>query len=240
MAEADEAKAPSFWQFLREARALRELVAYELATPALRRLPKGDGHPVMVLPGFLAGDAMTRPLRRFLRRQNYMVLGWELGVNLGLRKGLLETMVTRLRRASDRHGRKISLVGWSLGGIYARELAKRAPDKVRLVITLGSPTCGNMRANNAWKLYEWLNDHRVDNVPIDTRLDEPPPVPTTAIYSPSDGIVAPATACSRPGPMVENIVVESSHMGLVCNPAVLRIIADRLAQPEGQWRPYKG
>lgn len=230
--------APSIKQLLLEVRALSEFRAFVVQRDQLQALPKGDGHPVLVLPGFLAGDIATRPLRRFLRDRGYAAHGWKQGTNLGLRTGLLSRMQTRLRCLGDRYSRTVSIVGWSLGGIYARELAKLHPERVRQVITLGSPTLGDLRANHAWRLYERLNDHKVDAVPLETRIDEPPPVPLTAVYSPSDGIVAPATSMSRGGDLVENVAVPSSHVGLVWNPRVLTIIAERLAQPEGAWRRY--
>ena len=235
---SERVTAPPISQFLLEVRALAEFCAFVRQREQLQTLPKGDGHPVLVLPGFLAGDIATRPLRRFLRDRGYAAHGWKLGPNLGLRAGLLSRMQTRLRCLGDRYSRPVSIVGWSLGGIYARELAKLHPDRVRQVITLGSPTLGDLRANHAWRLYERLNDHKVDAIPLDTRIDEPPPVPLTAIYSPHDGIVAPASSMSRSGDRVENVAVPSSHMGMAWNPRVLTVIAERLAQPEGAWLPH--
>ena len=133
-----------------------------LAYPWLRTLPSGDGHPVMVLPGLVASDRSTRPLRTFLRNRGYGAHGWELGRNLGVRPGLEDQQLARLRELRRRYGRKVSLIGWSLGGVYARELAKRAPEEVRLVITLGSPFKGDARATHATRLYELLAGHTVE------------------------------------------------------------------------------
>ena len=230
---------PSTPRLLAELRALPELLRYGAEKAALRKLPGGDGHPVMVFPGLGANDRLTAPLRRSIAALGYPVTGWELGRNLGLRQGVLDKMLARLRGWHEQHGRKISLVGWSLGGLYARELAKIEPTRVRQVITLGTPSVGDLRSNNAWRLYELLNDHKVDAVPIDTTLHECPPVPTTSIYSPDEGIVPPGAAMIAEGPACENIAVDGSHIGLPWNPDVIRIVLERLAQPEGKWRPRR-
>ena len=237
-------KAPSLMLMLMEGRAVWEFGAYLAAMPMFKRLPKGDGHPVMVLPGLAATDASTAPLRRFLRGRGYVPLGWELGRNLGLREGLLERMLERIDAAFDTHGEKISLVGWSLGGVFARELAKLRPEKVRMVITLGSPHSGDPKATNAGRFYEYVAGHSVDSPPIDTRLHKAPPVPTTSIYSKTDGVVAWQN-CHQTRPISdvkakqnENIRVAGSHCGLGVNPTVLFVIADRLAQPKDSWVPF--
>jgi hypothetical protein len=240
MAAAAQIEAPSKQRLLAELRALPEYLRYRSARESLRKLSTGDGHPVMVFPGLAASDRLTAPLRAHIAAHGYPVVGWEMGINLGLRRGLVETMLTRLRIWSDRHGRKASLIGWSLGGLYARELAKRDPARVRQVITLGTPSVGDLRANNAWRLYEALNDHKVDSPPIDTILHECPPVPTCSIYSRDEGIVPPGAVMVPAGEQRENIEVEGSHLGLPWNPQVIRIVLDRLAQPEDRWKPYKG
>ncbi len=201
-------------------------------------LPRGDGHPVLVFPGFLASDVLTAPLRSQLTRLGYWNAGWRNGTNLGLKPGMLAQMVHYVKSVRAGQKRKISLIGWSLGGLYAREIAKRIPDHVRLIVTLGTPA-SDMRANNAWKLYERLNDHKVTAPPIDGDLTALPPVPVTAIWTPDDGIVAAASADIGNGPTWETLQVGGTHIGLAWNAAVVRIIADRLAQPEGTWRPYQ-
>ena len=132
----------------------------------------------------------------------------------------------------------MSLVGWSLGGLYARELAKHSPEMVRLVITLGSPFTGHPRETNAWRLYEFASGHRIDWHDFHGPLRPPPPVPTTSIWSPTDGVVAWRCSLETRRALAENIVVESSHLGLGAHPAALYAIADRLAQPEGHWEPF--
>lgn len=236
---AAKLEAPSKVKLIAELRALPEFVRYRAERRRLRQLPPGDGHPVMVFPGLAADDRLTTPLRDSIAALGYPVTGWQLGRNLGLRAGLLDKMLARLRGWHEQHGRKVSLVGWSLGGLYVRELAKREPDRVRQVITLGTPSVGDLHANNAWRLYELLNDHKVNEPPIETLLHECPPVPTTSIYSPGEGIVPPGAAMIPTGEQRENIAVDGSHLGLPWNPDAIRLVLDRLAQPEGDWRRYR-
>ena len=201
-------------------------------------MPRGDGHSVIIYPGFLAHDVLTIPLRSRLSALGYQPWGWVGGFNFGLKAGLLDSMLGQVRLTAEQTGRRVSLIGWSLGGVYARELAKRHPDAVRCVITLGTPFAGDMRANNAWRIYELFNSHSVTAPPIDTDLSVPPPVPTTSIYSVDEGIVAAASSRNAAGPLVENIEISGSHFGLVWNADVLRIIADRLSQPDRAWTRF--
>ena len=152
-------------------------------------------------------------------------------------------MLSRLDELFERYGRRrISLVGWSLGGLYARELAKVAPDKVRCVISLGSPFAGSPRSTNAWRAYEWASGNKVDDEREPTgllgSLADAPAVPTTSIFSRSDGICAWQTCLNAEGPLLENIEIDGSHCGLGHHPAVVYAIADRLAQPEGAWQKF--
>jgi pimeloyl-ACP methyl ester carboxylesterase len=237
-------KAPSIFKIMMEGRSLFELGSYYLSTPFLKRLPRGDGHPVLVLPGLGASDFSTKPLRSFLADRGYDAHAWGLGRNFGLRDGVLEGMVERLDEIYTETGEKVSLIGWSLGGIFARELAKMFPEKVRSVISLGSPHSGDPRATNAWRFYEFVAGHSVEEPPIETLLHKAPPVPTTSVYTKTDGVVAwqnchqTKPVCPKKAKQVENIQVEASHCGLGVNPAVLYILADRLAQREGKWRPF--
>jgi dienelactone hydrolase len=149
-------------------------------------------------------------------------------------------MVDLVNELSDTHGRKVSLIGWSLGGVYARQLAKMMPDRVRSVITLGSPFAGNPKATNAWRVYEMASGRRADeqDLRFGGSVSAAPPVPTTAIFSRTDGICAWQGCMEKPSARSENIEVESSHCGMGHHPAVVYAIADRLAQPEGQWAPF--
>jgi pimeloyl-ACP methyl ester carboxylesterase len=210
-----------------------------LATwPWLARAPRGDGHTVLVFPGLVAGDLTTTTMRTFLTSRGYDVHGWDQGLNLGPRPGVVEGCRQRVLELADRSGRAISVIGWSLGGIYAREVAKEVPQAVRCVVTLGTPFTGHPRATNAWRVYEMAAGHKPHHHPRREQLHVPPPRPTTSIYSRTDGVVAWRCSINAPHPHTENIEVYASHLGLGMNPAALYAIADRLAQPEGDWHPF--
>lgn len=221
-----------------EGRAFWELGAFFAATPVLAQAPRGDGHPVLVLPGFGANDPTTRPLRGFLNAHGYDAHGWGMGRNLGLRPGVLDGMLARFDEIAAQSRRKISLIGWSLGGVFVREVAKLRPDKVRLVVSLGSPFSGSPKATNAWRIYQWVARHEIDDHPWREHLATPPPVPTTSIFSRTDGVVAWRCSLNPPGPLAENIEVPGSHCGLGHNPLAVHAILDRLAQAEDAWSPF--
>ncbi|MBL8115680.1 MAG: alpha/beta hydrolase [Acidobacteria bacterium] len=235
------AKAPSRFLLLAEGRALYELGLLPFALPFLSQAPHGDGHAVLVLPGFLADDSSTAPLRTYLKSLGYAPYKWALGRNLGLRKNLIEQMLVRLQRVYWESGRKVTLIGWSLGGIYARELARQAPGQVRAVISLGSPFTNDPKANHAWKLFELLSGVNLDDMdPAERGFNSTPlPVPSTSIFSRSDGITSWRCCLQRETATSESIeILEGSHMGLGHNPLALYAIADRLAQPEGTFRKF--
>jgi pimeloyl-ACP methyl ester carboxylesterase len=236
--EAELVGPPSGRLLLSEARVFAEFGAFLGAYPLLRTLPEGDGHPVLIFPGFVASDVSTAPLRTFLHSHGYAAHGWNLGRNLGLKPGLNDAKLARLKELHRHYGRKVTLIGWSLGGIYARELAKRVPDDIRMVISLGSPFRGHSRSTHVADLYERLAGHSIDEARARYELSVPPPVPTTAIFSRTDGIVAWQTCVETPGPQTENIEIRSSHIGMGHHPAALFAIADRLAQPEDTWKPF--
>jgi pimeloyl-ACP methyl ester carboxylesterase len=231
-------KAPNALLLMLEGRAPWEYAALLAAAPWLARLPPGDGHPVLVLPGLGAGDFTTLPLRRFLRERGYTPYPWELGFNFGPRRGVLDACVERARSLQRQHGRPLSLVGWSLGGVYAREVAKEMPDASRCVITLGTPFTGHPRATNAWRFYEWVSGHAAHDPATRERVRRAPPVPTTSIYSRSDGIVAWQCSVNEAEPQVENIEIHASHVGMGVNPFALYAIGDRLAQDPSRWRAF--
>jgi pimeloyl-ACP methyl ester carboxylesterase len=238
-------KAPSAFLALTELpRAIAELSSLPLASGWLASAPRGDGHPVLVLPGFIASDTSTAILRRYLKKLGYDAHAWELGRNLGPRaigrEG--EKLIARLRAIHDATGQKVSIVGWSLGGVMARLVARRAPDAVRQVISLGSPFTGDPRATNVGRAYQFLTGQKFDDNHTQDQLREvsaTPPVPTTAIYTRADGVVAWQNCVERPGEETDNIEVRGSHCGLGINPAVLYAVADRLAQPENDWHPFE-
>jgi hypothetical protein len=239
-AAAQSLRPPSRTLMFLEGRAIHELGAFIGALPLLSFAPRGDGHPVLVLPGLIASDVSTRPLRAFLKSRGYEVSGWQQGRNLGLRPGVQDAMVDQLEKVNDVHGRKVSLVGWSLGGLYARQLAKMMPERVRSVITLGSPFAGSPRSTNAWRVYEMASGRRADeeDARFGGSLSVAPPVPTTAIFSRTDGICAWQGCMEKASANSESIEVESSHCGMGHHPAVVYAVADRLAQAEGKWKPF--
>jgi alpha-beta hydrolase superfamily lysophospholipase len=203
----------------------------------------GDGHPVVVYPGLGAGSMTTSHLRSFLGHAGFDAGDWGGGINIGHEGDFdhwLDHLVRNVRELQAQHGgRKVSLVGWSLGGIFAREIAKRAPDSVRSVVTLGTPFASLGGASHAGTLYKLLNGDVSQITPaLEARLRKSPPVPTTSIYSKSDGIVSWRGCIERRSALTESVEVDASHLGMVHHPAVLRIVADRLAQPEGAWRRW--
>lgn len=234
-------KPPSVALLLAEARSFFEFNASLLLSPLLLQAPRGDRHPVLVLPGLLASDLSTAPMRRYLKQLGYQVFAWELGRNLGGIYRMRARLRDRLAAVHEATGRKVSLVGWSLGGVYARDLALHAPEMVRDIITLGSPFTGDVTATNAKRIYEKLSGEELTEVHLEDleSLGGEMPVPTTSIYSRTDGIVNWRTSQLAPSPRAENIEVAfASHIGLIVNAAVLWAIADRLAQPEGVYKPF--
>jgi len=231
---------PSKALLFMEGRAFLEFGAYFWALPLLNLTAKGDGHPVLVLPGMLTSDSATRALREFLKGRGYDAHGWGQGRNLGLSPQLQGAMVDRVKQLADAHGGKVSVVGWSLGGLYARQLGKVLPDHVRSVTTLGSPFGGSPKATNAWRIYELVSGQKADyrDYHFGGDLADTPPMPTTAIYSRTDGVCAWQVCKEQAGALSESIEVPGSHCGMGHNPAVLYALADRLAQPEGAWSPF--
>jgi dienelactone hydrolase len=222
-------------QYCDDRRPPRHLLLREGAALAVRlyrgfgRLgERGDpaGEPLMVIPGFFASDRSTLGLQRALAREGYRVFGWGLGRNFGARADTLDRIVARLESVSP--GRPFTLVGWSLGGIYAREVAKQRPDLVARVATLGAPFAGDPRANNVWRLYELVSRHPVDQPPLNVDLAAKPPVPTIAFWSKRDGIVAPACARGFEGQSDLQVELDCTHMGFATSPRAFRGIAAAL------------
>lgn len=220
---------PSFLRLLGEAQYFAEWRAghdYHRTIESRER-----GGIVLVIPGFLASDTSTGPLRRAISAAGYGAHGWKLGRNWGLRPGLVERLEARVEALSRRNATPITLVGWSLGGLYAREVAKRMPDAVKRVVTLGSPFSGDIRDTRIWRMYEWVAGHSVERPPIAVRLCEKPPQPTIALWSGRDGIVAPASACGLIGEADETVEVDCTHLGFVCAPAAINAVLGALTLP---------
>lgn len=237
--------APSFALMLLEPqRALLESLTLGASAGLLRSAPEGDGHSVLVLPGFMASDGSTRILRRFLKGKGFSAHPWLLGRNLGHDTELVEKLTARVKELYERKKQPISLVGWSLGGIYAREIAKGLPEYVRQVVTLGSPFGDASRKTNATQLYRMVAGAvpaslNGDGPATPEELRTPPSMPSTAIYSKTDGIVN-WDSCREPETdHTENIEIVGSHCGLGMNPLALYALADRLAQPVGEWEAFE-
>jgi pimeloyl-ACP methyl ester carboxylesterase len=245
-ADRDDAPAsgrlrpPGLALLLAEARGIFEFNTSLLLSPLLMRAPIGDGHPVLTLPGFLASDLSMAPMRRYLKELGYDTHAWRMGRNTGGVARMQGALLDRLKEIHADVGRKISVVGWSLGGIYARQLALQAPHIVRCVVTLGSPFANDVRATNATRLYEALSGETIEeHSELQQAIAGDLPVPTTSMYSKSDGIVNWRTCVLRPSDTAENIEVRfASHVGLGVNAAALWALADRLALAEGQFMQF--
>ncbi len=202
---------PSWQRLLAEAQVVIEPVrrlSRNLAIPAA-------DHPrkVMLLPGFATHPVRMRYMARQLEKAGHRVKRWGLGFNFGPTPENFEILERRLDDLHRRYGEPVFLVGWSLGGLFARELARRHPEKVAKVITMGSPFSGNPRANNAWRIYQFVTGHSVDYPPIAGDNAVKPPVPTTALWSAKDGIISPRSACGKPGERDRAVALRCTHLG---------------------------
>lgn len=237
---------PAPLQSLLEIRAIAEAGMYFLTRRHIKKnAPKGDGHPVMVIPGFMSGDSFTQSLRRTLESLGYDVYPWNQGTNRGLRDSTCEALEQRVTEITDTTERKISLIGHSLGGIYVRAIAHRQPHNVRQIITLGSPFNASFEYQEAEtkggalaRAYERMNEGTENDVlPRTDMMSFPPSLPSTSVFSRGDGIVGWQHCLDIAGDTTENIRVPGSHTALAYNPLVLYVIADRLAQPVNDWKP---
>jgi pimeloyl-ACP methyl ester carboxylesterase len=223
-------------------RGLADLGTLALAAPGLLAAPRGDGHGVLVFPGLLASDSSTLPLRTFLRWLGYDVRGWDLGRNHGPTEAVLAGLPRAVLEHAERSGRPVSLIGWSLGGIYAREMARRHPRQVRQVITLGSPyAMRDPKQSHAHGPYRRLRSLHAPEarMPGPELRSRPIAVPSTSVYSRWDGVVAWQTCTEPETPVHQNVEVRCSHLGFGVDPATLWLIADRLAVPAGQRVPFR-
>jgi pimeloyl-ACP methyl ester carboxylesterase len=240
-------KPPRTLYTLLEGRALLEIGLLPAFLPLLQRTPRGDGHPVLLVPGFTASDATLVGLRIFLKSRGYHVETWGLGQNTGFKLKFSQALEQKVRFMHHKHQRKVSVVGWSLGGVYGFYTAHSAPECIRNVISLGSPmrfSVENFRVPLLVKMIYRYVAHPMGPVAhlANVRakvLRAPPPMPSTCIFSETDGVVPPDAARIDTGDgQHENIWVPGSHIGLGFNAAVMWILGDRLAQPEGAWQPF--
>lgn len=224
--EEYEAGKPKLFRMLGEAQALLE--------PVRRRRRKLDiaatANPqmVMILPGFATHPVRMRYLAQALEAAGHSTKRWGLGFNWGPDEERFEFLEARLADLHACHGRPVVLLGWSLGGLFARELAKRQPQAVAKVITMGSPFSGSPRANNVWRAYQFITGHSVDAPPIAADLAAKPPVETVALWSANDGAIAPRCAAGRPGERDRAIAVRCTHIGFTYDPQVISTVLGEL------------
>ena len=241
---------PSALHSLLEGRALLEMALLPASLPLLLQAPRGDGHPVLLLPGFMADEKSLIALKLFLQSKGYDVHTWGLGRNLGFRSKHASALPQKIRYLHHVAGRKVSLVGWSLGGVFSLYCAESTLECVRSVITLGSPVsvdaAGSQSPSAIKALYRVVSHRlgpaahvmqpRAKTLREQRRLQ----IPTSCLYSLGDGVVPPQEATIDGDPAIhENIRVPGSHLGLGFNGIVLAIVADRLAQPEGAWQAFR-
>lgn len=190
----------------------------------------GDGRPALVIPGLTTGDISTTLLRRTLKQRGFEPEGWRQGINLGADGAKLEALQQRVKKLHGASGKKVLLIGWSLGGLYARVLAKRLPEHIDMLVTVASPISGDRRANSAWRLYEAINDHKVDNTPFDADLLEKPPVPTLAVWSGVDGIVAPECARGLDCDSDAQLRIDATHFTIGTSRSAIERILAKIAE----------
>jgi pimeloyl-ACP methyl ester carboxylesterase len=221
-------------------RLVAEKKALRWVQPLLKKIPNGDGHGVMVIPGFLGEDKFNQPLCDFLTTKGYVATGWRQGRNLGPKEEVIAQLKREIEFLYKQTGRPISIIGHSLGGIYARETARSAPEIVRQVITLGSPISQTAEVKTVSSgLFKRLNPSLKQAVEQKLR-EQAPPVPTTSVYTKTDSVVKWHNAMQQDGhAQTQNIEVHGSHCGLTINGSVWYLIADRLAQTQEQWQPFK-
>lgn len=224
----DDTEPPPLSLWLREfPNTVTILLSPVRGAHAVRGARNGQGQPVLVFPGILSSDNATALLRRTLDLAGYRAYSSKLGLVTGITLATMSRAVGRLAAVAEAEQRKVALVGWSLGGIYARVLAQRYPDLVELVMTLGTPFSGDRRANNAWRVYEAINDHKVDAPPLPDDPSIKPPVPTVALWSRNDGVIAPASARGMLHERDVEVEIPFRHFQMGSSrPAIARIVTE--------------
>jgi pimeloyl-ACP methyl ester carboxylesterase len=215
---------PPLRHYLGEARIAVDWMRGRLAEDRLASNYPGDGRAVIVIPGLFTSDSRTRMLRRVLKKAGYRTYGWGLGRNMPIRSDILDRFGARVAEVQAREGGQVTLIGWSLGGLIARAYAKHAAESVAGVITLGTPFSGDPRSNRAWKIYELVADHTVDNPPVDFDRATKPPVPTTAIWSSRDGIISVDAARGLPHERDSALEIDCGHFAMAAAPDALEAV----------------
>ena len=223
---AEPASRPTFRRFLAEAEVMGEVLQRRRRIiPVVKvEIPR----TVMVLPGFMTHPLRMRYMAQHLEKAGHTAKRWGLGFNLGPTEENLEQLEKRLLELHERSGEKVVLLGWSLGGIFGRELAKRQPQAVAKVITMGSPFSGDPRANNVWRVYQFVTGHKVDDPPVETDVAVKPPVETVALWSPRDGMIAPRAACGMPGERDRAIALRCTHIGFSYSAEAIETVLSEL------------
>ncbi len=222
---------PPFKHYLGEARVVTDWMRGRLSERRLAARYPGDGRAVIVIPGLFTSDARTAMLRRVLKKAGYRTYGWGLGRNMPIKADILDRFGVRVSEIEKREGGTVTLIGWSLGGLIARAYAHHAPHQIGGVITLGSPFSGDPRSNRAWQIYELVADHKVDAPPLPIDRAAKPPVPTTAIWSARDGIIAADAARGEPHERDHDVEIRCGHFAMSSAPealeAVLKVLGDQ-------------
>lgn len=229
--EEHESGKPRLVRLLGETQVLLEPVRRVRRKIAVA--PSANPQVAMILPGFGAHPVRMRYLARHLEAAGHVTKRWGLGFNWGPTEEAFDQVEERLLRLHARHGRKVVLIGWSLGGLYAREIAKRRPEAVAKVVTMGSPFSGSPRANNVWRAYQFITGHSVDAPPIAAELRVKPPVETVALWSANDGVIAPRCAAGRPGERDRAVALRCTHMGFTYDPQVIATLLAELESTRG-------
>ncbi|NCP13092.1 MAG: alpha/beta fold hydrolase [Sphingomonadales bacterium] len=224
--EEHQAGKPRLLRLLGEAEWLLE--PFRRSKRELTITPTANPQVAMILPGFGANPVRMRYLARQLETAGHVTKRWGLGRNWGPDPVRFDQLEARLVELSERHGRQVILIGWSLGGLYAREMAKRQPQAVAKVITMGSPFSGSPRANNVWRAYQFITGHAVDAPPVAADLAVKPPVETVALWSANDGVIAPRCAAGRPVERDRAIAMRCTHMGFTYDPQVIATLLHEL------------
>lgn len=194
---------------------------------------RGDGRLVLLLPGLLASEQRMEPLRAILNAAGYDAHGWAMGRNFGPKPDSLDQIDRRVDAIRRKSGGQVTLVGWSLGGLFAREYAKFAPHKVGGVVTMGTPFSGDPRANHAWRLYQLISGFPVDRPPFACAREVKPPVPTVALWSRRDGVILPECARGRPSERDRAVEVDCTHMGFAAAPEGILAVGRALEGMQG-------
>jgi triacylglycerol esterase/lipase EstA (alpha/beta hydrolase family) len=229
---APSAAPPPLGLLLAEMGVLRDWVRARVAPAVASRPALGQGEPILTLPGFLAGDTSMRQMRANLNASGFRAKRWKQGANLGARADTISRLHDRVRHAADCEGQPVHLVGWSLGGLFAREYAKHYPDNVASVITMGSPFSGSLKANHAWRLYQFVARHDVEAPPVPFHPAPKPEVPTFALWSARDGVVAPACAMGSDAERDRAIEVDCTHIGFAYAPQAIDAVIACVKQAE--------